>query len=385
MFIKNYLEDGTDMFIEIACGCLIGGCIGAVSSLLPGVGSITASVVGSTIGGIINPVVGAAATVSSWVVSTMLGSAKESIDSSLCGDANIEAAAPETPVEPKKVCRSLYSSKLFGMAIGLALNYFAGGTLLSLSTLPITWFVVILIGGILFSQMQRYWPIIVTILVGSQLYFMVGSALGVNNLILPLGGAVYIIPSLIEKMADKKEKKVLSTGDDGKVWAADPFKVIVSSIISAITPGIGSSLFVLATSRKTNLISQLSVAAAGCAIEAYGLAALIQGTLNAKAGMAVMVGLQFAGPWMIWLFVACALVSGFFLQSVYDYYSKLVSLPGVHFIVLVFTGFTTVQTAGPILGIVLIIAGIGLRMVMKAVGAPKTLGSLIWLGPILLR
>jgi hypothetical protein len=374
--------------IEIIGGCLVGGAVGVLGSLLPGVGGMICSLAGGVLGGLISPLAGAAATVASYVTSTFLGSAKEAIDSGASGNAQLEAVAPETPVEPEKICRSLYASKLIGLMVGLGLNYLAGGVLLSLSTLPITWFVAIGIGLVLFSQMRQFWPIILAILVGSQAYFLLAGALGVTQLVLPLGAAVFLVPSLLDSISKKKEpiaSRLERGGICKKIWSCDPVKLIITTIIGACCPGVGPALICGTLTRKGNLVSMLTVAAAEVAIEGYAIAALIQGVTNGKAILVIETGLQFAGPWMIWVFVAAALLCGFFLMNIYSSYSKVAVTPGTSFLALLFTVATIVMTAGPVLGLLLIVVGIGLKLVMRAAGAPKNLGSLLYLGPTLFK
>jgi hypothetical protein len=60
-------------------------------------------------------------------------------------------------------------------------------------------------------------------------------------------------------------------------------------------------------------------------------------------------------------------------------------MPGIHLLSLLFTVVVILWTAGPLLGAILIGAGIGLRLAMRSTGCPKTVASLLFLGPVLMR
>jgi hypothetical protein len=371
------------MILESLIGAAIGAAVGVLTAILPGTNKIGATVATAAITAVV-PAAAPVAIATSYCVATALGSAKEAIDPTVSGDETVAASAPEQVVDAEKMCRSIYTSKLIGLGCGLGLGYLAGGVLTSLTTSPITLFVVLLLAAVLYSQLKNHWLLITMVLVGTQAFFAMATAAGITLPVYLLGTCIFVIPGLLDKLGKKEQKadRLINAGVLKGEWLPDVVKRLIGVVVSAATPGVSPQLVCLATSKKTNILTQLTSQAAEAGIEGYALYAMLTGTASAKAILGIEIGLGMMSPLILWVVIAAMLLSGLYLKWAFRTYSAIAVCPGLHFVSLC-VAVATVIWMGGLVGIVTMVAGIGLSIAMKATSCPRTVGSLLFIGPCL--
>lgn len=374
------------MLLELIAGSLIGAVVGSACAIIPGLGSVHSAIACGVLG-IINPIAGAAAQITGYVTSTFLGSAKESLDASVSAEAEMIAAAPDLNEEydSKQQCNSLFFAKVIGSGLGISAGVFLGGVLLPftgiMSLTPWIVGLIILLMGTVFS---RHWLLIGAIFLGSQALFQYAPLLGINNIVFCLGSALWVIPALLDKMQDKWKLNGQYEGTGRGINLPDPVKGVMASLIAVCSPGISPALLITATTRKGNVLSQLTLACAECIVTTFGLVGWLFGTVSGKSSLLIelsALGVP-AGLWIFIIYGIAVALSLILLPAVYQLVKGLIVVPGIHLIALGLSVLTLLVSAGS-WGLGLMAVGLVLHYVMRAIGAPKTIMSLIWAAPVL--
>jgi hypothetical protein len=301
------------------------------------------------------------------------------------GSETVAASAPEQVVDAKKMARSIYTSKAIGLGVGLGLAYFAGGTLFSLSTLPITPWVALFILFVQFNQLKRHWLLIVSILLGSQFFFWLAATAGITMPVFILGTAIFSIPGLLDNLGKKQvaAERLTNAGVLKNTWLPDFVKLSISLLVGAITPGVSTSLIILATSIKTNIMTQLTCQAAESGLEGVGLYCLLTGVASAKSLLGIEIGLQLFAPYVLWIVILGTILCSFYLDWAFEMYAAIAAVPGITLLSLAITVATVLVTGGLWIGGLMIVCGVLLKLTMKATEAPRTIASILFLGPCL--
>ncbi|EKQ70346.1 hypothetical protein OsccyDRAFT_0627 [Leptolyngbyaceae cyanobacterium JSC-12] len=375
--------------IGLIAGAIGGTLIGVGTALIPGLGPQHA-VAGASVLGLLGPDAAIAATITAYTVSNILGSAKEALTPNASGNVNVASGAQEEQhqIDPKQMTESSYWAKVIGSALGIFAATWLGGIVIPFTTLPITPVVAVLITALLWGSFKQHWWVILGYLFFSQAFFALAPMLNISNPIYVLGAAVFLIPGCIDAMRPKKtepgqpDPRLQFEGVIKTIWLPDFIKLSIGTILAMATPGISPNLITQATSRKTNAGTQLTSAAAEQAIEAFGLIATIQGIATGKSVLAMELPLG-VGFEAIALLLVGAIVSRILLPYVYNNYKVIGLQSGAHFIALAIATLTVILGAGVIPGAVLILTGLVTHFVIKSVGAPGTVRSLLFLGGVL--
>jgi len=376
------------MLLELVAGSLAGVVIGAATSLIPGLGPMASAVAAGVIS-VINPIAGAAAQIGAYVVSNCLGSAKEALDSSSSGNPEMIATADdETVIDPVRQCRSLYWGKVIGSVLGLVAGLFLGGSIIPFTGIPsLTPWLVGLVLLMLWVSFKRQWLLMLAIFLGSQVLFANAAAWGINNVVYALGAALFAIPACIEAIGKGKKANGAEDceGISTRIDMPDPVKGVLASLMAIAAPGVSPSLLIVASSRKGNSLLQITMGACEMLVTTFGLVGLLAGTVSSKSGLLVeLTALPVvAGVWMVVIFGVCLALSAYLLPKFYRAYRGLVNVPGMHLLALVLSVVTLITSAGPVMGVVLIVAGLVINAVLKATGGSKAMLALIWTAPIL--
>lgn len=374
------------MLLELIAGSLVGAVVGSACAIIPGLSSVHSAIACGVLG-IINPIAGAAAQITGYVTSTFLGSAKESLDASVSAEAEMIAAAPDINEEydTKQQCNSLFFAKLIGTGLGVACGVFIGGTLIPFTgIMSLTPWVIGLIILLMWSSFSRHWLLILGVFLGSQALFHYAPMLGINNIVFCLGSALWVIPALLDKMRDKWGINSQFEGAGRGINLPDPVKGVMASLLAIATPGVSPALLITATNRKGNVLSQLTLASAETFVTCFGLVGWLTGIVSGKSSLLIELSALAVVPGL-WIFIVYGIavaISLVLLPAVYQAVKGLITIPGIHLFALIISVITLIVSAGA-WGLGLMLVGIVLHWMMRAIGAPKTILSLIWAAPIL--
>lgn len=377
--------------LGLIAGGLAGALVGIGCGLIPSLGAQHVVLGASVIGGLVGGVAGAtAATVVGQAVYSIVGSAKEAIDPELSGSPEMLAAAPESVVDAKQTGDSLVVSKVIGTVFGIGLAAFLGQILFPLTTLPITPIVALLVVILLWSVFKRHWLITIAYLLLTQGIFHVAGGFGISNIVYVVGSCVFLIPGCLQALTKKDDREDQSApsnlqfeGTAKRLLLPDPIKMFLSAAIASLTPGVNTALVTTATTRKGNVITQLTTAAAEAAVEGMGLMALIMGVQSGKSSLGLELAVGYVGLEVLALYIVGLIIGLIYYRWVYREYRQVSQLPGIHLIGLGLAVGTVLLNAGLFWGPVLIAVGLVTRLVMRLTGAPSTLLSITFLGPCL--